>query len=214
MDLKRKQKEDSDRAYQQWVEVKALRAKALRCLNHIPIPNACTAIESNLNNRSDDKIISRRYTDYCSTFKASLNSYNDLSSLIQMRLSAISVGSMTGLAVSQEIASLTPTQLQFCFKIGQALKRIDRTLYSDWLDWCNKTELCASLDATNSDTRISQNKLQLSKNDSCRLSPQVALAAWDYFEPRACDVHSAAYSQVLHAHSVLISSLFFLRRVI
>ena len=59
-------------------------------------------------------------------------------------------------------------QCELAVDVGKALKRVDRSLFSEWTAWC--VPHC--------------------------LSFRVAVVLWDSFEPKACDVHSAAYSQV------------------
>jgi hypothetical protein len=59
-------------------------------------------------------------------------------------------------------------QIEHVIDVGKALKRVDRTLFAEWSSWC--VPKC--------------------------LSFRVASVLWDFFEPKACDVHSSTYSQV------------------
>lgn len=52
-------------------------------------------------------------------------------------------------------------------EIGRNLKRVDRTLFNEWATWCHAV-----------------------------VPSNTAGVLWDFFAPRACDVHSSAYSQV------------------
>lgn len=64
--------------------------------------------------------------------------------------------------------------LDRCIEVGAALKAVDRGLFNDWYKWCGKTVSHAS-----------------------------AVAMWDFFEPKACDVHSAASSQVSNGQGAI-----------
>ena len=74
-------------------------------------------------------------------------------------------------------------KLQYCFNIGKALKKVDRSLYQDWYNWCTSNNVGISI--------------------------QVATAVWDYFEPQACDIHSSSFSQVNKILDLMFSSSFF-----
>lgn len=63
--------------------------------------------------------------------------------------------------------SVDPELSRSIIDIGKALKRVDRTLFSEWASWCSQV-----------------------------FSNKVATAMWDFFPPMACDVHCASYSQV------------------
>eukprot|EP01038_Epipyxis_sp_PR26KG_P011939 gene11939-15981_t len=56
---------------------------------------------------------------------------------------------------------------KICITIGKAMKRIDRTLFSEWSKWCDNI-----------------------------FSTYVSTVLWDFFPPTACDIHSTSYSQV------------------
>jgi hypothetical protein len=79
-------------------------------------------------------------------------------------------------AVDQPLVlnKLDDEKLQYCFKIGQALKQVDRTLYSEWCNWCNRAPISANM------------------------SSQITTFAWDCFEPKSCDIHSLSYSKVIY----------------
>ena len=58
--------------------------------------------------------------------------------------------------------------IETCLSVGKALKRVDRTLFKEWATWCDGV-----------------------------LSTNSAAILWDFFPPMACDIHAAAYSQVI-----------------
>ena len=123
-------------------------------------------------------------------------------------------------------SSMSRGRIQYCLKIGQALKQVDRTLFQEWLNWCNQT---GPLYTSSTDTHITtssnntasvrnsistsilkeerENNRGNSTGGGGRMSTQLALTAWDYFEPRACDVHSATYSQVYTLYIFCVCSL-------
>ena len=55
----------------------------------------------------------------------------------------------------------------FFIILGRHLKRIDRTLISEWSQWCDNV-----------------------------FTSSITLILWDFFSPQSCDVHCASYSQV------------------
>jgi hypothetical protein len=66
----------------------------------------------------------------------------------------------------KSLASIDPPENDADWiEVGQALKAIDRNLYNDWYKW--------------SSDFMSGYKCQV---------------LWDFFSPRCCDIHSAAYS--------------------
>ena len=73
----------------------------------------------------------------------------------------------TALRNSQTVGRDAIPKPDFAIEIGRALKRVDRSLFMNWATWC------APCFTTN-----------------------IAIIMWDAFEPIACDVHSADYSQV------------------
>jgi hypothetical protein len=54
-----------------------------------------------------------------------------------------------------------------CIRLGRAMKKVDRTLLQEWATWADAV-----------------------------FTSSVAVALWDFFPPKACDIHSAVYSQV------------------
>ena len=125
-------------------------------------------------------------------------------------------------------SSMSRGRIQYCLKIGQALKQVDRTLFQEWLNWCNQTSPLY----TPSDTHTTNNNNSMRNSISTsilkeerennrgssigsgegsgvgRMSTQLALTAWDYFEPQACDVHSATYSQVYSLSHTLQTTVY------
>lgn len=82
--------------------------------------------------------------------------------------SASTRASTASTATSCTVSRRPPQQdpaVQRCLDVGKAMKRIDRGLFQEW---CN---LCSGVIPFNS-----------------------AIALWDFFEPMACDVHSATFS--------------------
>lgn len=79
--------------------------------------------------------------------------------------------------------TLTPDALDDCIEIGKLLKKADRTLFAEWFKWAN---------ADPAALKLVKNPADAQKG----ISFNFATAMWDYFEPRACDVHSAISSQV------------------
>jgi hypothetical protein len=77
-------------------------------------------------------------------------------------------------------------------EVGRALKKVDRTLFKDWAKWCERIEgpkpQKGEADWTGDGDR--------GKAVPSLFTFNVVTALWDVFEPVACDVHSANYSQV------------------
>ena len=76
--------------------------------------------------------------------------------------------------------------------MGQALKKVDRTLLKEYAKWCAKL---TAPKPQPGDPGFTGNE---AKQPSPAFFPSfnIVQALWDAFEPAACDVHSAAYSQV------------------
>lgn len=79
--------------------------------------------------------------------------------------------------------TLTRESLNDCIEIGKLLKRVDRTLFAEWFKWAN---------ADPAAERAAKTSTEVQKG----ISFNFATTLWDYFEPKACDVHSAISSQV------------------
>jgi hypothetical protein len=90
-------------------------------------------------------------------------------------------GSRSSTSVSLMSTAKAPlrnsSEARHCIEVGKALKRVDRTLFKDWAVWCESV-----------------------------FRVNVANILWDFFPPMACDVHSAAFSQVGHFITLLMSS--------
>jgi hypothetical protein len=99
----------------------------------------------------------------------------------------------TGLRLTNHpLCILTTESLRDCLEIGQLLKSVDRTLLNEWYQWANGHPSLA-------DSNIN-------KNTTKGIAFNFATILWDYFEPRACDVHSTISSQVYPSfHPTLIS---------
>lgn len=91
--------------------------------------------------------------------------------------------------------NLTPRDLKYVVQVGVLLKKVDRSLFSDWYKWANTN---SSADRENLRKSISAS---LSKKPSselpCAISYFFGIAIWDYLEPTCCDVHSSMNSQVV-----------------
>ena len=81
---------------------------------------------------------------------------------------------------------------QLVVGVGQALKKVDRTLLKEYAKWCTKG---TSPKPQPGDPGFTGNEAKL-PSPTFFPSFNVVQALWDAFEPAACDVHSAAYSQV------------------
>jgi hypothetical protein len=79
--------------------------------------------------------------------------------------------------------TLSREQLDNCIEIGQLLKRVDRTLFTEWFTWANSDPAALA--------RV-KNAMDAQKG----ISFNFATALWDFFEPKACDMHSSISSQV------------------
>ena len=85
---------------------------------------------------------------------------------------------------------------QLLVGVGQALKKVDRTLLKEYAKWCAKV---TAPKPQPGDPGFTGNEAKQQPNPSFFPSFNVVQALWDAFEPAACDVHSAAYSQVHYA---------------
>ncbi|RYH06483.1 hypothetical protein EON65_42810 [archaeon] len=131
----KKLREESTKAYDDWVKTKELRDQAVKCLSYIPKPNPA---EDNSDMNSSRL---RRSTTSVDSYKTSTKLYVLITEHKEM--------------------------FDHVVDVGKALKSVDRTLFFDWAKWCESV-----------------------------LSINTCQVLWDYFDPRACDVHSAAFSQV------------------
>jgi Ca2+-binding EF-hand superfamily protein len=136
-ELEKKAKEDSTKAYEEWIINKDMRDQALRCLQLLPSIKA--------KDEAGNSLISDR----------SHHSMQSLRSLQQQNLPATNS------------SKFRRADYEHVIRIGEALKKVDRTLFHDWSKWCDAI-----------------------------IKPNIALILWDSFAPIACDVHSLAYSQI------------------
>mmetsp|Transcript_28821 Transcript_28821/g.48622 ORF Transcript_28821/g.48622 Transcript_28821/m.48622 type:complete len:1741 (+) Transcript_28821:136-5358(+) len=103
-------------------------------------------------------------------------------------------------SVTNALCLLSDHSLQDVIEIGELLKKVDRSLFTEWYHWCNnkvtekdeKTKLSANVAASAAATSGNSTTTPPKK----AISYQFASAMWDYFEPQSCDVHSAVSSQV------------------
>lgn len=158
-----KQKEDNAKAYDEWIVLKGMRDQALKCLQLLPKPQvAYTGTLRRSGYFGDDVAPSRRSVT---------SSQGDLSTTGRGKGGAPSSSSAPGGTTAQFALNLKDNRDRDTFdrivEVGKNLKRIDRTLFKDWAQWCGTV-----------------------------VPVNVASVLWDFFAPRACDVHSAAYSQI------------------
>jgi Ca2+-binding EF-hand superfamily protein len=100
-------------------------------------------------------------------------------------------------SVTNALCLLSEHSLQDVIEIGELLKKVDRTLFTEWYHWCNsksnekdvKTKLSSNVTAS----AVATTSSTVPKK---AISYQFASAMWDYFEPQSCDVHSSVSSQV------------------
>lgn len=159
--------EDSSKAYEEWAVLKANREQAINYLKYIPPP------EPEMKDRMDG----------------------------------------TGFRLtSNPLCILTRDSLDDCIEIGKLLKSVDRSLFTEWYQWANSHPLLS--DSTNKNTNLAtstntfnytnknknNNNITTTNNNNNNgnkgVSFNFATILWDYFEPRACDVHSTITSQV------------------
>lgn len=134
----KKSKEDSSKAYEEWLIYKDMKDQAVKCLSLLPIEN--------IGKRLDESQSS------ISLHRQSVGSAN-----MSIRKSS----------VPQPIVKYADDDYKYVIDIGKALKKVDRTLFTNWSKWCENV-----------------------------FKPNIASILWDSFQPIACDVHSLAYSQI------------------
>lgn len=148
----RRAKEYSSAAFDDWLVQKELRDQALKCLAVIAKPKALENVASNgayvAATARDRENAHRRDEDRDMSRDGSRSQTAGRESSQRLNLGAHPV-------VGEII------------EVGQALKKVDRTLYPEWSKWCEEV-----------------------------ISPYTAQIMWDSFTPRACDVHSPSMSQV------------------
>jgi hypothetical protein len=89
--------------------------------------------------------------------------------------------------------NLPERDLNYVMTVGELLKKVDRNLFTDWLKWCNSTVETPPAEVS---LRKSISTVQKEENVPCLVSFFFGSSMWDYFEPRCCDIHSTANSQV------------------
>jgi Ca2+-binding EF-hand superfamily protein len=154
-------KEENEKAYNNWLAVKDLREQAVKLLSFLP---ALTA--DGVSSGSDATADGKRNVQSGSRVLGA-KGVDSRTSLVRS-----SMGSLTG----KKSKSSKADQIDNAIDVGKSLKRVDRSLFTEWSAWC--VPHC--------------------------LSYRVAAVLWDCFEPKACDVHSAAYSQVRETFSKLL----------
>ena len=185
--LEQKLKEDNVKAYEEWIQQKELKEQALKCLALIPKITVDYAEhqEDYMTSNENTNNLLRRST----TIRRSTGGGGGLgaSTMDATRTGRQSIGGQTAAGVGT-IAGPTaagpfnPTMVHFSIanlvdfhseeleqviEVGKNLKKVDRTLFVDWMKWCEGV-----------------------------IPTNIAAILWDFFPPVACDVHSSAYSQV------------------
>lgn len=100
-------------------------------------------------------------------------------------------------SVTNALCLLSDRSLDDVIEVGSLLKKVDRTLFTEWYHWCN-----GKMEEKDTKMKLSANVTAAAAGTVAATAPkkavsyQFASAMWDYFEPQACDVHSAVSSQV------------------
>jgi Ca2+-binding EF-hand superfamily protein len=166
--LEQKAQGDNAKAYEEWIVLKGLRDQASKCLNLLAKPQVA---HTGTLRRSG-------------AFDAPAGSDNNINPRRSMTSSTgdLSRGGGGGVGRGAGLPSSSGTKAQFALnlkdardrdtfdrivEVGKNLKRIDRTLFNDWATWCSSV-----------------------------IPVNIANVLWDFFSPRACDVHSSQYSQI------------------
>ncbi len=132
----KKLKEDSDKAYNEWLEQKEMRDLAVKYVKFLPP------------------------ADSDSTKRISSNT--SLSASISAQRS-----SREFIPIGEKEKEFSSRTYDFCVEVGKNLKKVDRTLLQEWSQWCSTV-----------------------------FTFNTCTVLWDSFEPVACDVHCASYSQI------------------
>lgn len=99
---------------------------------------------------------------------------------------------------SNPLCILTKNSLDDCLEIGKLLKSVDRTLFAEWYQWANSHPLLGeSSNKISSSLSITPTPSSSTNSSTKGISFNFATILWDFFEPRACDVHSTITSQVI-----------------
>jgi hypothetical protein len=193
--LEQKMKEDNQRAYDEWLQMKDLHDQAVKGVQLLTKPKwknenlaffsssfqrqSVTSLHGGTNGlrRSMSNHGSQAITE---TQQSLLLNQNPLTA------STSSLNSLNPNKAKMQYffdqVQQQPEVFQHCVEMGKILKRIDRLLFNDWSKWCDEV-----------------------------IPNSVAAILWDYFAPIACDVHTVAYSQVRNyaRYNSLISRLNF-----
>jgi Ca2+-binding EF-hand superfamily protein len=172
--LEQKAQVDNAKAYEEWIVLKGLRDQALNSLNLLSKPQATYT-----------GTLRRSGTfDAPAGNDANLNPRRSMASSTGELSRGGGGGEGVGRVSSQAglPSSSLGTKAQFALnlkdprdrdtfdrivEVGKNLKRVDRTLFNDWATWCGSV-----------------------------IPVNIANVLWDFFSPRACDVHSSQYSQI------------------
>lgn len=142
---KEKMKEEAAKKFEDWVILKDMKDQALMCLNAIERPKP-------INNNSS----SGHNTSTQLRGPSGLSGGN----------SQVSAANKSG--ISSRAQNYYSEETEECaLAVGRALKRVDRTLLAEWVEWL--------------EGMFTFNQANI---------------LWDSFDPIACDIHSSAYSQV------------------
>lgn len=166
--LEQKAKQDNAKAYEEWIVLKGLRDQALKCLALLPKPQV--AYTGTLKLRSSAAGVDMDNNNNTNPNRRSIaNSTGDFSA---SRTGSIARTNNNNASSSAQFAlNLKDPRDRDTFdrilEVGKNLKRIDRTLFNDWANWCGNV-----------------------------VPVNIANILWDFFSPRSCDVHSSQYSQI------------------
>jgi hypothetical protein len=197
--LDAKLKEDNTKAYEEWIQQKELKEQALKCLHLIPKP-----VVDYSEHLDDYELANSNRKSMTSSLRRSLgggtaadNRISTLRASQTVNTGVIPGGGGTGATVAagginaaqfnatmshfniNHLLDCHPETLEHIIEIGKHLKKVDRTLFVDWMKWSEGV-----------------------------IPNTTATVLWDFFAPMACDVHSSVYSQVKNGIFLFLFSFF------
>lgn len=153
-------------AFEEWVSLKDMKDQALKCLEVLEVPGRKDATTASSTSVQGGSAPLSMFPNGKNPLTSSVNLRGSLSSLVSASSSAAMSTSSTT-PMSMKYKYLSPVEMTFVLDVGRALKKIDRSLVSNYAHWVKEV-----------------------------FSFQTVTVLWDFFEPRACDIHSSAYSAV------------------
>lgn len=179
-----KERENSDRAYEDWYQQKQQRNVVLKAIDLLEKPKdmikKLTVKDGGLVQNSDsDSDSDDSYTNFYSPASGREEKKGESKSdYLSRSQSKLRSSIQTKASLSSTLTS-KPTQFEIninnkkhmeifdlIVRVGKALKLIDRSLFPDFSRWCEEV-----------------------------LTPKQSLILWDYFYPKSCDIHSSTLSQ-------------------